>query len=185
MFYPLAMAMALVLSTLCLPVQAGEPAPQSVVDKANTVLAGYGNDAILAAAVKAQNGKGMTLDDIQSMDAKWRDTPGVADFMKPLMASECGKHLVQIMDDNPAIVEIFVMDNQGANVCMTNKTSDYWQGDEDKFQKSFAGGAGAVFVDEVEFDDSAQAYLVQVSVPVKDGDTVIGAMTLGVDVDQL
>ncbi len=77
------------------------------------------------------------------------------------------------------------MDNQGTNVAMTDKTSDYWQGDEAKFQKSFNGGNGAVFVDEVEFDDSSQAYLVQVSVPVKDGDTVIGAIPFGIDVDQV
>ena len=64
------------------------------------------------------------------------------------------------------------MDNQGANVAMTDKTSDYWQGDEAKFKKSYHNGKGTVFVDEVEFDDSSQAYLVQVSVPVKDGDKV-------------
>jgi hypothetical protein len=37
----------------------------------------------------------------------------------------------------------------------------------------------------VEFDDSTQAYLVQVSVPVIDGDKVIGAITFGIDVDQI
>jgi hypothetical protein len=42
-----------------------------------------------------------------------------------------------------------------------------------------------VFVDEVEFDDSTQAYLVQVSVPVKDGDAVIGAITFGIDVEKV
>jgi len=68
---------------------------------------------------------------------------------------------------------------------MTDKTSDYWQGDEAKFKKSYNGGSGAVFVDDVEFDDSAQAYLCQVSVPVKDGAEVIGAITIGVDVDKI
>ena len=42
-----------------------------------------------------------------------------------------------------------------------------------------------MFIDEVEFDDSAQAYLVQVSVPVKDNGKVIGAITFGVDVDKI
>ena len=70
-------------------------------------------------------------------------------------------------------------------MAMTDKTSDYWQGDEAKFQKSYNGGSGAVFVDEVEFDDSAQAYLCQVSVPVKDGAEVIGAITIGIDVDKI
>jgi len=49
---------------------------------------------------------------------------------------------------------------------MTNKTSDYWQGDEAKFTESFKGGSGAVHIGDVEFDQSAQAYLVQISVPV-------------------
>jgi hypothetical protein len=42
-----------------------------------------------------------------------------------------------------------------------------------------------VFVDDVEFDESTQTYLVQVSVPVKDGDNVIGAITFGIDVEQV
>jgi hypothetical protein len=39
-------------------------------------------------------------------------------------------------------------------------------------------------VDEVEFDESTQAYLVQVSVPVMDGGRAIGAITFGIDVDK-
>ena len=58
-------------------------------------------------------------------------------------------------------------------------------GDEAKFKESFKGGAGAVHIGEVEFDDSTQAYLVQVSVPVKDNGKVIGAITFGVDVDKI
>ncbi|WP_197466328.1 MULTISPECIES: hypothetical protein [unclassified Oleiphilus] len=77
------------------------------------------------------------------------------------------------------------MDNQGANVAMTNKTSDYWQGDEAKWQESFKDGAGAVHIGDVEFDESAQAYLVQVSVPVMDGGTAIGAITIGINLDDL
>lgn len=45
--------------------------------------------------------------------------------------------------------EIFVIDYQGAIVVMTNKTSDYWQGDELKFEKAFNQGQGQVFVGDV------------------------------------
>ena len=76
--------------------------------------------------------------------------------------------------------EIFVMDNQGANVCMSDKTSDDWQGDEAKFQASFAGGQGAIHVGAMPFDKSSQAYIWQISVPVKEGDRVIGAITFWV-----
>jgi len=140
---------------------------------------------VIVAAVKAENDKGKSLDQIKAMDKKWKATAGVADYMKALMESDCGSHLKKIQNGQAFYAEIFVMDNQGANVAMTNKTSDYWQGDEAKFKESFKDGAGAVHISEVEFDDSTQAYLVQVSVPVKDNGKVIGAITFGVDVDKI
>jgi len=162
-----------------------EKAPQKVVDLANGELAKVGADPVIVEAVKAENAKGKTLDQIKEKDKTWKATAGIADYMQALMDSECGKHIAGIQNSSEFYAEIFVMDNQGANVAMTDKTSDYWQGDEAKFKKSFNGGSGAVFVDDVEFDDSTQAYLVQVSVPVKDGDTVIGAITFGIDVDKV
>lgn len=163
----------------------GEEAPQKVKDLANTQLAKLGTAPEIVSAVKAQNAKGKTLAEIRAMDEKWKATPGIADYMDALMVSDCARYLRTIQKSKPFYAEIFVMDNQGANVAMTDKTSDYWQGDEAKFKKSFNQGKGGVFVDEVEFDDSSQAYLVQVSVPVKDGDDVIGAITFGIDVDQV
>jgi len=164
---------------------AAEKAPQKVVDLANTRLAALGTDPVIVAAVKSENSKGKSLDQIKAKDKEWKATAGIVDYMQALMDSECGKHIAGIQGSAPYYAEVFVMDNQGANVAMTDKTSDYWQGDEAKFKKSFNGGAGAVFVDEVEFDDSTQAYLVQVSVPVKDGGTVIGAITFGIDIDKI
>ena len=164
---------------------AGEKAQQKVVDLANSTLVGHGMDPVIVEAVKAENAKGKSLAQIKDMDDKWKAHAGIADYMKAIMDSECGKHIRSIQNSAPYYAEIFVMDNQGANVAMTDKTSDYWQGDEAKFKKSYNGGSGSVFVDEVEFDDSSQAYLVQVSVPVKDGGKVIGAITFGIDVDKI
>jgi len=164
---------------------AGEKAPQSVFDLASSTLTAFGTDPVIVKAVEAQNSAGKSLGEIKAMDAKWKDHAGLANYMQALMDSDCGKHLRSIQDQSGFYSEIFVMDNQGANVAMTDKTSDYWQGDEAKFQKSFNNGTGAVFVDEVEFDDSSQAYLVQVSVPVKDGNKVIGAITFGIDIDNI
>ena len=162
-----------------------EEAPQKVKDLANSALAKLGTDPIIVSAVKAENAKGKTLDQIKAMDAKWKATPGIADYMQALSDSECGKHIRKIANSTPFYAEIFIMDNQGANVSMTDKTSDYWQGDEAKFQKSYNAGKGAVFVDDVEFDDSVQAYLCQVSVPVMDGAEAIGAITIGIDVEKI
>ena len=166
-------------------VWAGEAAPKKVVDLANSDLVKYGSDPVIVAGVKAENAKNKTLDQIKAQDETWKKHAGVADYMQALMANETGKHLKSIQSSKPYFAEIFVMDNQGANVAMTDKTSDYWQGDEAKFTESFKGGQGAVHISEVEFDDSTQAYLVQVSVPVMDGGKAIGAITFGVDVEKV
>lgn len=166
-------------------VPAAEKAPQKIVDLANSTLVKLGTDPVIIKAVEEENAKGKTLAQIKERDKEWIKTPGIVDYMKALMDSECGKHIREIQASKPYYDEIFVMDNQGANVAMTDKTSDYWQGDEAKFQKSYNGGAGAVYISNVEFDDSTQAYLVHVSVPVKDGGKTIGAITIGVDVDKV
>jgi len=171
--------------SLALSAHAGEKAPQKVIDLAQSQLTAFGKDPAIVLAVKDQNAKGQDIDAIKAMDEKWKATAGVADFMKALIDSPCGRRLNEIQKSAAYFSEIFVMDHLGANVAMTDKTSDYWQGDEEKFTGSYQGGKGGLHVSDVEFDESAQAYLVQVSVPVWDGDKVIGAITFGIDVDQI
>ncbi len=164
---------------------AAEKASQKVTDLANSTLVKLGTDNTIIQAVKAENAKDKTLAQVKELDEKWKATPGIADFMRPLMDSECGRHLSNIQNKSPYYAEIFVMDNLGGNVCMTDKTSDYWQGDEAKFKESYKDGKGALHISKVKFDDSTQTYVVQVSVPVVDGSDIIGAITIGVDVDKI
>ena len=179
---------SLIITSICMfsfAAANAEKAPQKIIDLANSSLAAYGTDPVIVNAVKAENAKAKTLDQIKAQDQKWQADSGVTTYMKAIMDSECGQYLRKIQKSEPYFSEVFVMDNLGANVAMSDKTSDYWQGDEAKFTKSFAGGSGAVFVDDVKFDDSSQTYLVQVSVPVKDGAAVIGAITFGLDVEKV
>ena len=153
---------------------------------ANTDMAKFGHDKAIVKAVKAQNKKGMTLFDIKNTDGAWKGLKeGTLAIQDELLSNACAKAAQAILESRSYIMEIFVMDNQGANVCMTDKTGDYWQGDEGKFVNSFNGGIGSVFVDELEVDDATRATVSQVSVPVMDKGMAIGAMTIGVYVDHL
>lgn len=171
------------------PSFAQEKAPQKVIDFAKSDLVKWGKDPVIVKAVKEDNAKKRTLDQIKALDETWKKTPGIDDFMKSMLESECAKHLRKLQEAQPFYDEVFVMNNLGGNVAMTDKTSDYWQGDEAKFKESFKDGKGAIHFGDVEFDDSAQAYLVQVSIPVIDVDpdskkeTVIGAITIGINID--
>lgn len=176
------------LCMICLllftPLSIAEEVPPEVLKISNT-LTEYGNNPILIAAVKQQNAQGLSLDTIKQRDKDWRKVAGTNAFMNELLNNSAAKELVRIESSQPYFIELFLMDNQGANVAMTSKTSDYWQGDEAKWQESFKNGMGALHVGEVEFDESAQAYLVQVSVPVMENGKAIGAITIGINLDEL
>jgi hypothetical protein len=68
------------------------------------------------------------------------------------------------------------MDDRGALVCSTVETSDYWQGDELKWIRTFQQGRD-VFVEEPALDASTGVYAVQLSVPMTEGDKRVGAVT--------
>jgi len=151
---------------------------------ANTQIAKFGHDKTIVKAVYKQDKEKMTLKQIKDKDYIWRSVlSGTIDIMNEMMNNDCAKAAKALMASHPYVTEIFVYDNQGANVCMTSKTGDYWQGDEGKFWNSYNGGIGSVFVDAVEEDGGKM--ISQVSVPVMKKYRAIGAMTVGVDVSKL
>lgn len=149
-------------------------------------------DPLVIDAIKAQNAKhaGLTQDKIDALDKQWRaETKAAA---KPLINEVLGNALSAYLkkkeaDSKGLVTEIFVMDNKGLNVGQSDVTSDYWQGDEGKWQKTFKVGPDAIFVDKVEQDESTQKFQTQVSFSIVDpaGGAVIGAVTIGLDVETL
>jgi hypothetical protein len=88
----------------------------------------------------------------------------------------CADRLRALTKGDPFVLEAFLMDAQGALVCATHETSDYWQGDEAKWLKPMKEGLEA-FVDEPAFDESTQSYALQLSVPVLRAGARVGALT--------
>lgn len=142
------------------------------------------------AAVNEQNAvtAGTSEAQIIEWDNEWRSQVGQADQPRidAVMSHELSAFLSeQVTASRGRITEIFVMDALGLNVASSGVTSDYWQGDEDKFTNSYGAGSGAVFVDAVEYDESAQTYQGQISISLTDPDNgeVVGAMTIGLNAE--
>ncbi len=151
---------------------------------ANTVLADFGADKAIVKAVKTANKDQQTLKEIAFTDKVWKDVlDGTIKIMDDMMANDCAMAAKGLIESTDYIGEIFVMDDQGVNVCMTAKTGDMWQGDEAKFVNAYNGGIGSIFVDEIEADGGMN--ISQVSIPVMSKGVAIGAMTIAVNVDKL
>lgn len=166
------------------PALAADP-PAALTAKIEQLKQEWASNPVLIQAIEAQNALNTPLAAIKELDERWRATPGLASFMEPIMGNAAAEELYRLEAAAGYVLESFVMDNQGALVAATNKTSDYWQGDEAKFTESFRNGAGGVHVGEVEFDSSAQTHLAQVSLAIMKDGKAIGAITIGVDVQAI
>ena len=142
-------------------------------------------DPVVVAAVRRGNQKQLSMPDIEERDRLWQSTSGTDDFMKSLLENDCAVRLRALGARTPELGEAFVTDRLGANLAMTQKTSDYWQGDEDKFKGAFQSRAGAFHIDPVRFDDSIQAYAVQISVPVLDDGVAIGVLVVTLNLERM
>jgi hypothetical protein len=137
-------------------------------------------DPVVMAALRAKNASGESFQDIRRKDAEWSQNPQ-APLRKELTSNNCATRLRELTKSDPAVVEVILMDRNGANVCISRETSDYWQGDEEKFQKPYQEGHD-IFMGEAAFDQSAGVYALQVSALVWDGDAKAGALTLSLRV---
>ena len=147
---------------------------------------------VLIEAIKKQNADhaGLTAAEIDSMDKDWRREAknGSGPMIDRLQKRGASAFLVDKKSESGDLVtEVFVMDNKGLNVAISDVTSDYMQGDEAKWQKTYRQGAGQIFVDDVEFDDSSETFQSQLSASVVDpaSGKVIGAITFGINVEEL
>ena len=149
-------------------------------------------DPALIEAIKAQNVQHADLneDQIIALDQQWRAEAGEGGgpLIEQLLSSPVSAWLADQQTSTAGFVtEVFVMDNKGLNVAQSVETSDYWQGDEAKWQQTYLVGPDALHISEVEFDDSTGFYQSQASLPITDPATgeVIGAITYGINVQNL
>lgn len=165
---------------------------EALTELANGKITEIATNPLVLEALAEQNTLNADYDQakIDEMDAAWRAEVDAAEkpFIDAVLATEASKYLAAQMDESGGMfTEIFVTDRLGLNVAQGSVTSDFWQGDEEKHTESFGAGAGAVYLGEIEEDESTQTFQSQVSVTIPDpaSGEPIGAITAGVDLSML
>ena len=138
---------------------------------------------VIINAVRQQNAQNLSLSIIQQRDDEWKATDNLTPFKRSLQHSKAGKLLKRHVTINDSFNEAFLTDNQGANVAAYPATSDYWQGDEEKWIESFNSGDGKIFIGPIEEDESTQTAAVQISAPILDQGKTIGVLVVGITLD--
>ena len=161
-----------------------------VLEYAKTDLQEWINDPIIIFAIKEQNAlhKNMNQLRINKLDYQWREEGSYGALVIDLLDRQASIIARDRREkSNGVINEIIVMDAFGLNVAISDRTSDYFQGDEAKWIETYAKGPNAVHISELEFDESTGKVQTQVSLTVVDPETgdPIGAVTLGISLDKL
>lgn len=166
---------------------AGNPYADTLSGLVDSTISGWVQDPAVIAAIVAQNDVtgGYSADRIAELDALWQSgsSEGRA-LIDGVWNNALSEQLKGYKNATPHLFsEIFVVDVNGLNVGQSNITSDYFQGDEAKWQVPHE--TGEIHFGEVEFDESTQTYLSQVSAPIMHEGTFIGTITVGVNVEGL
>lgn len=140
---------------------------------------------VLVRAVRLQNSEKLSPQVIEERDKEWRASDEVTAFKLSLQTSPAGRFLAQQVERSASFNEAFLTDNQGANVAAYPATSDYWQGDEEKWIASYNGGNGRIFIGPLERDESTQTVAAQISAPVIDRGETVGVLVVGVTINYL
>jgi hypothetical protein len=161
-----------------------------VKEVAATELQEWIKDPVFVYAIREQNEMHASMEErrIERLDRRWRAEGGDGPMIRDLLDRQASIILRDRRElSNGVITEIILMDRFGLNVAISDPTSDYFQGDEAKYQDTYLRGPGAVHVSEVEFDQSTGLDQTQVSMTVVDpGDGApIGAVTFGINLNVL
>ena len=140
---------------------------------------------VMVRAVRQQNASGLSAEEIARRDKAWRATKELTPFKLSLQTSTAGRFLKQQVQRSASFNEAFLTDNQGANVAAYPATSDYWQGDEEKWIDCWNGGNGQIYIGSLKLDESTNTVAAQVSAPVLDRGKTIGVLIVGVTINYL
>jgi serine phosphatase RsbU (regulator of sigma subunit) len=102
------------------------------------------------------------------MEARWPGLAPDSEKMREFLQHPIAADLREFQSINPLFVEIFVTDARGRLLATTEKTSDYFQADEEWWQRAWSAKLLGAEIDGIHYDESAVVYSVDVAVPIRD-----------------
>jgi hypothetical protein len=178
-------------SSLSLAQELSVPPSKSMIDDALiSEVRGWANSNVVFLTLDDRNKKNKDLDEakIDSLDKQWRAERKESDqpLITAVLSSPLSGYLTRIQANSLGLyTEIFVIDAKGLNAGQSAITSDYWQGDEAKWQKTFKVGHDAVFIDDPEFNKETGTWRAQLNMTLAKSNEAIGSLTVEINLTEL
>ena len=114
---------------------------------------------------------------VNQIEKIW-NTAAVEAMVKQMLGSEAARMMRSQVAADRRLLRITLTDGRGAAIAATHKTLDYYQADEEFWQKIHAQGRGALNLTDILYDEVTKANYIGIGVPVMDPatNTFIGAL---------
>jgi GAF domain-containing protein/HAMP domain-containing protein len=116
------------------------------------------------------------VDQILKLDQEWVAASDQNALIESVLENEIADELREFQEIFPDHVELFLTDKYGANIAATNRTSDYYQADEDWWKFAYNLGRGRVYIGRPEFDESSQTFAVDMAIPIYANEEIAGVL---------
>lgn len=103
---------------------------------------------------------------IEDIERQWPDLEEEDQLLRDILQNGLADTFNAFRSVESAFGEIFATDAAGRLVASTDKTTDYWQADEEWWKNAYNNGYGQLHISEIEYDESVQAYSTGICVPV-------------------
>ncbi|MDD4183493.1 MAG: ATP-binding protein [Candidatus Omnitrophica bacterium] len=153
------------------------------------------NDETVRNVIISENNEYERLSDIdkyiKEKDEEWKVVPltTITPFMGQLIDNELADRLKSIAafyeekDGYKVFPEIFITNKYGANIAQNEKTSDYFQADEEWWRKAKADG---VYVGDISLDESSGTYSAEIGIRINDKNrNFIGAAKIVLNIKEV
>ena len=120
---------------------------------------------------------------ISSVESRWPMLSESDPPLKDILSNRLALMLELFMGSHPVFKEIFATDSKGLLVASTNKTTDYWQADEEWWKEAVK--RRGVYLTGISYDQSAKVYSIDMCLPVRYGGKVVGVIKGVADLSEI
>lgn len=118
------------------------------------------------------------------LDNRWASLPETSEPLRSILTNPVSKRFRQLAEGDPTVSEILLTDRYGQLLAATRRTEDFYQRDEDWWRDTWNNATGKIVLTPVHFDKSANVWCIDICVPVRDGQQVIGVAKAVIDLSR-
>lgn len=138
------------------------------------------NTKLVQHEVRVYNGMNISP---QTLENRWHELDESSPELEAILSNPVSTEIVNVIESLSAHGEGFLIGRNGGLIAATNKTTDYYQGDEPQFVETMKLPKGQVWVQRSIADKSAGTMLTKIATPVftSSGPEPRGVLVIGLD----